>query len=142
MSTMLLNRNTSKDFAVHCQNVQVLLKKIAEADAIDENLCIPTELIPRCPPLRRSHGDSYSSRAEHGSEPRRHAEIPEFSEPIPRKKAGRAGVGDWMAHWGRFYLLSGRRINYEHIRKGDIKHEAGNHSLYANRGLLPRKSGF
>ena len=34
MSTMLLNRNTSIDSAVHRQNVQVLLEKIAEADAI------------------------------------------------------------------------------------------------------------
>ena len=34
MSTMLLNRNTSIDSAVHHQNVQVLLEKIAEADAI------------------------------------------------------------------------------------------------------------
>ena len=34
MSTMLLNRNTSIDSAVHRQNVQVLLGKIAEADAI------------------------------------------------------------------------------------------------------------
>ena len=34
MSTMLLNRKTSVDPAVHRQNVQVLLGKIAEADAI------------------------------------------------------------------------------------------------------------
>lgn len=32
MSTMLLNRKTSVDPAVHRQNVQVLLGKIAEAD--------------------------------------------------------------------------------------------------------------
>ena len=32
MSTMLLNRNTSIDSAVHRQNVQVLLEKIAEAE--------------------------------------------------------------------------------------------------------------
>ena len=34
MSTMLLNRNTSMDSAVHRQNVQVLLEKITDADAI------------------------------------------------------------------------------------------------------------